>query len=166
MTLHSTKDMGPEREFWPCSPLPAVVPWPAAFPLPTRVLLFFAPGLSLIYDKRKMENYAIRFNVTAENERATHEIDKEGMMARCLASTPLQKDANIVSRELCWMFGIPNNRDCEFYTISSLLCPKHIIVINASITIGESIFSRRTVSATQQPDGSYQCSQVLYRLVS
>ena len=41
-------------------------------------MLFFAPGLSLKYEKRKIPNYAIRFNVTAENERATQEIDKEG----------------------------------------------------------------------------------------
>lgn len=157
--------MGPVREFWPCSPLPAVVPWPAAFPLPTRVLLFFAPGLSLRYNKRKLPNYAIRFNVTAENERVTHEIDKEGMIARCLASTPLQKDANIVSREFCWLFGIPNIMGCDSYTISSLLCPKRIIVINASTVIGECIISRRTVSATQQPDGSYQCNQVMQRFV-
>lgn len=55
-----------------------------------------------------MINYAIRFNVTAENERATQESDKKGMTACCFAITPLQIDANIVSRELVRVTGIPN----------------------------------------------------------
>lgn len=49
--------------------------------------------------------------------------------------------------------------------ISSPLCPKRTIVINASIATGECVIFRRTVSATQQPDGSYQCNQVIQRFV-